>query len=51
MALSADSASLLSLSAEGTTFTKEGVACLFPVTTVASPWSELKDEDELKDEL
>ena len=51
MARSPDTVSLFSLSAEDATSTKEGVACLFPVTTVTSPWSELKDEDELKDEL
>ena len=43
--------SLLRLSAEDATFTKEGVACLFPVITVASPRSELETEDELKEEL
>ena len=39
---------LLSRSAEDTTSTKEGVACLFPVTTATSPRSELEAEDELK---
>ena len=51
MARSPDTVSLLSLSAEDATFTKEGVACLFPVTTVTAPRSELEAEDELKEEL
>ena len=41
---------LLSLSAEDAISTKEGVTCLFPVTTVTSPRSELEAEDELKEE-
>ena len=51
MTRSPDTVSLLSFSAEDATFTKEGVACLFPVTTVASPRSELETEDALKEEL
>ena len=51
MARSPDTVSLLSFSAEDATFTKEGVACLFPVSTVTAPRSELEAEDELKDEL
>ena len=49
MARSPDTVSLLS--AEDATSTKEGVACLFPVTTVTAPRSELETEDELKEEL
>ena len=48
MARSPDTVSLLSLSAEDATSTKEGVACLFLVTTVTSTRSELEAEDELK---
>ena len=51
MALSPDTVSLLSLSAEDARSTKEGAACLFPVTTVTAPRSELEAEDELKEEL
>ena len=51
MARSQDTVSLLSLTAEEATFTKEGVACLSPVTTVTSPRSELEAEDKLKEEL
>ena len=51
MARSPVTVSLLRLSAEDATSTKEEVACLFAVTTVASPRSELEAEDELKDEL
>ena len=51
MARFPDTVSLLSLSAEDAAFTKEGVACLFAVITVTSPRSELKAEDELKEEL
>ena len=39
---------LLSRAAEDATSTKEGVTCLFPVTTVTSPRSELEAKDELK---
>ena len=42
--------SLLSRSAEDATSTKEGAIRLFPVTTVTSPWSMFKAEDELKEE-
>ena len=51
MARSPVTVSLLRLSAEDAAFTKEGVACLFSVTTVVSPRSELEAEDELKDEV
>ena len=51
MARSPDTVSLLSLSAEDATSTKAGVACLFAVTTVTAPESELEAEDELKEEL
>ena len=51
MVRSPDILSLLSLSAEDATSTKERVACLFPVTTVTSPRSEREAEDELKEEL
>ena len=51
MARSPDTVSLLSLSAEVATFTKERVACLFPVTTVIAPRSDREAEDELKEEL
>ena len=51
MARSPDTVNLLSLSSEDATFTKKGFACLFPVTTVTSPRSELEAEDELKEEL
>ena len=49
MARSPDTVSLLRLSDARST--KEGVACLFPVTTVTSPPSVLEAEDELKEEL
>ena len=49
MARSPVTESLLSLFAEDATSTKEGVTCLFPVTTVTSPRSELEAEDELKE--
>ena len=42
--------SLLSRSAEEATFTKEGVTYHFPVTTVTSPWSALKEEVKLKED-
>ena len=51
MARSPDTVSLLRLSAEDETSTKEGVACLFLVTAVTSPRSELEAGDELKEEL
>ena len=51
MARSPVTVSLLSLSAQDATSTEERVACLFLVTTVTSPWSELDAEDELKEEL
>ena len=51
MARSPDTVCLLSLSAEDATSTKEGVAYLFPFTTVTAPRSELETEDELKGEL
>ena len=51
MARSPDTVSLLSLSAEDATFTKEGVACLLPVIAVTVPRSELEAEDEVKEEL
>ena len=41
---------LLSRAAEDGTSTKEGVTCLFPVTTVTSPWFVLEAEDDLKEE-
>ena len=41
--------SLLSRSAEDATSTKEEVTCLFPATTVTSPWSVLEAEDKLKE--
>ena len=50
MAQSPVTVSVLSLSAEDATSTKEGVACLFLVTTVTSPRSELEAEDELEEE-
>ena len=51
MARSPVTVSLLRLSAEDATSTKEGVVSLFAVPTVTSPRSELEAEDELKDEL
>ena len=51
MARFPDTVILLRLSAEDSTSTKEGIACLLAVTTVTSPRSELEAEDELKDEL
>ena len=51
MARSPDTVSLLSLSAEDATSTKEGVACLFPITTMTAPRCELETEDELKEGL
>ena len=41
---------LLSRSAEDATSIKELVTCLFPVTTVTSPRSELEAEDGLNEE-
>ena len=48
MARSPDTVSLLSLSAEDASSTNEGVACLFPDTTLTAPRSELETEDELR---
>ena len=42
--------SFLSRSAEDATSTKEGVTCLFPATTVTSPWCALEEEVELKED-
>ena len=51
MARSPVTVSLLSLSAEDATSTKEGVAFFLLVTTVTSPRSDLEPEDKLKEEL
>ena len=43
--------SLFSRSEKDLTSTNEGGNCIFPVTTVTSPRSELETEDKLKEEL